>query len=621
MSTNVRLESVVAAHEPGRHRHVHLEPMRPPAPYDENEPDQRVGRKGNKPPPTAPRPKLSRASSLGRHQARDGETTFAGYRPKDNLYNKTISWLKNLKPWNKHGTTGTAGHNSISSSAVTNGDGGNHHSKDSLYFINSGTGSMSNLNHHHHYHQQNYRKSGSLKAGRLSSSISDRNLSLHIPRHDDDATTAGIEADPALDPGVAVHYPHMHKSGSLRSRSHSQNRYSTSFCPDRDYTADPYIESSSHNLRDYSDPYDAYDVRYGYLNSQSCHGALPGGPQEYKMAGVQDYKQPSQDYRSRVRSGRASQENLYIQSHFSHHDPLPHNHYQPQYQHYLNHQPSHSSNGHHHHHHHQNSSATDRSNGDRPAHQHQHHHHYHQQQQHYAQHNYAHDQQQPQQQKQKHKGREGSAEELSIPQAAAVVSGNNVTRILRQKLFGRAKSSVSLNSESARQQARLAGPGGGEGGGGGGGGAARGMSTSHSAHSVGSAVALSAAGGPDAVVKLRAKKSKGLMSSSEHVYVVNREEKMLRPRSCATLPQDGKLGVVHENPRVSAEGVEHDDVRRLAADERYDAVSPVTVRLRNKQRRLSEEVTKRLSLPADIRLPENSTQLNSTLSLCIPHRR
>ncbi|BFZ08216.1 hypothetical protein BsWGS_11256 [Bradybaena similaris] len=63
-------------------------------------------------------------------------------------------------------------------------------------------------------------------------------------------------------------------------------------------------------------------------------------------------------------------------------------------------------------------------------------------------------------------------------------------------------------------------------------------------------------------------------------------------------------GVVHENPRLAAEGADHDEVRR-AADERYDVVSPVTVRLRNKQRRLSEEVTKRLSLPADIRLPEN----------------
>ncbi|KAK3800628.1 hypothetical protein RRG08_003035 [Elysia crispata] len=533
MSSNVRLEAVVAAHESGagRHRHVHLEPMRPVAPHDENETDQRVGRKGNKPPPTAPRPKLSRASSLGRHQSRDGETSFAGYRPKDNLYNKTISWLKNLKPWNKHGNTGAAtSHNSISSTAVTNGDSGNNHSKDSLYFINSGTGSMSNLNHHHHYqphhYHQNYRKSGSLKGGRLSSSISDRNLSLHIPRHDDDATCAGLEVDQVLDPGVAVHYPHMYKSGSLRNRSHSQNRYSTSFCPDRDYSADPYIDSSAQNLRDYSDPYDAYDVRYGYLNSQSCHGALPGGPQEYKTAG-------GQDYRSRLRPGRASQENLYVQAHFSHHDPLPHHHYQSPYQHYLNHQPAHSSNGHHDHHHH---NAADRSNGDRPA------HHYHQnQQQHHAHHhhlNHNHNQQQSQQQKQKGSaGREGSSEELSIPQAAAVVSGNNVTRILRQKLFGRAKSSVNLNTEPGRQQGR-------HGGGGGAGPSshlARGMSGSHSAHSVGAAVSLSS-GGSEAVVKLRAKKSKGLMSSSEHVYVVNREEKMLRPRSCATIPQDGKLG-------------------------------------------------------------------------------
>ncbi|BFZ10429.1 hypothetical protein BsWGS_13468 [Bradybaena similaris] len=62
-------------------------------------------------------------------------------------------------------------------------------------------------------------------------------------------------------------------------------------------------------------------------------------------------------------------------------------------------------------------------------------------------------------------------------------------------------------------------------------------------------------------------------------------------------------GVVHENPRVVVEAIDRDEVRRTP-DGHYD-VSPVTVRLRNKQRRLSEEVTKRLSLPADIRLPEN----------------
>ncbi|GFR62028.1 hypothetical protein ElyMa_001861100 [Elysia marginata] len=579
MSSNVRLEAVIPAYESGggRHRHVRLEPMRPHAPYDENEADQRLSRKSSKPPPTAPRPKLGRASSLGRHHTHDGDTTFAGYRPKDNLYNKTISWLKNLKPWNKQGNTSAASHNSISSTAETNGDGRNSHNKDSLYFINSGTGSLSNLHNHHYYQPHNhhfyYRKSSSLKGSRLASSISDRNLSSHLPRHDDDATTTGHEADPVLDPSVAVHYPHVHKTGSVRTRPHSQNRYSTSFCPDLDHCVDPYMDSSGSHFRDYSDPYDAYDSRCGYLNSQSCHGALPGGPQEYKTAGGQDYnyKQTSQDYRSRLRSGRASQENVNVPAHFSHYDPLPHHHYQPtQHQHYVHHQPSHSSNGHHHHHY---QNASDRTNGDRSVH---HHHLYHQnQQQLHQHHHYNHDHHQPQQQKQKTSaGRQGSSEELSVPQAAAVVSGNNVTRILRQKLFGRAKSSVNLHTDPGRHQAR-------HGGGGAPAHLVRGMSSSHSAHSVSST-------GQDNVVKLRAKKSKGLMSSSEHVYVVNREEKMLRPRSCAAIPQDGKLGVVHENPRVSAEGVEHDDVRRLAADERYDAVSPVTVRLRNKQRRLSE---------------------------------
>ncbi|XP_059161350.1 cyclin-dependent kinase 17-like isoform X2 [Physella acuta] len=63
-------------------------------------------------------------------------------------------------------------------------------------------------------------------------------------------------------------------------------------------------------------------------------------------------------------------------------------------------------------------------------------------------------------------------------------------------------------------------------------------------------------------------------------------------------------GVVHENPPAVSSSVENENILRTTG-ERYDVISPVTVRLRNKQRRLSEEVTKRLSLPADIRLPEN----------------
>ncbi|GFN90890.1 hypothetical protein PoB_001739600 [Plakobranchus ocellatus] len=528
MSSKIRLEPVIAVHEhgtsSGRHRHVHLEPMRPPGVSEDLEMDKRVGRKGSKPPPTAPRPKLTRTASLGRHHSREFDPTFAGYRPKDNLYNKTISWLKNLKPWTKHGnsSSGSNSHNNLTS--ATNGNSANH--KNSLYFINSGTVSTSNAHHQPHYHY----KSG--KSSRLSSSISDRNLSSHILPHDDDAATIVLDADTVLNAGTAVQNSRL-KSSSLHGRARSQNRFSTSFCPDRDYAVDPYIEANVHHSRDYSNPYDAYDHRYDFLNSQSCYGALPGGPQEYRSAETQGYVTGSQDYRSRPTSGRASQENLYLQSHFSHHDPLPHHHYQQQPHYYL--QTDHSSNGQQQQHHHHHQLGSDRDYGDQAT-------HYYKYQPH---HQHRHDQQpvQSQQaQQQQQTGRDASTEELTPPQAAAVVSGNNVTRILRQRLFGRAKS---MNLESGQPSGRHQRQGGG------GSYHSRGMSSSHSSHSVGagatpssvfsnsgSAVSVSS----DAVVKLRTKKSKGLMSSSEHVYVVNREEKMLRPRSCAALSQDVKLG-------------------------------------------------------------------------------
>ncbi|XP_046339429.1 cyclin-dependent kinase 17-like isoform X2 [Haliotis rufescens] len=70
-------------------------------------------------------------------------------------------------------------------------------------------------------------------------------------------------------------------------------------------------------------------------------------------------------------------------------------------------------------------------------------------------------------------------------------------------------------------------------------------------------------------------------------------------------------GIVHENPRIGSDG-ESEEVS-VTSDEKEDVISPV--RLRNKQRRFSEEVTKRLSLPADIRLPENFlARQNLTLS-------
>ncbi|XP_076448459.1 cyclin-dependent kinase 17-like [Babylonia areolata] len=101
-------------------------------------------------------------------------------------------------------------------------------------------------------------------------------------------------------------------------------------------------------------------------------------------------------------------------------------------------------------------------------------------------------------------------------------------------------------------------------------------------------------------VKLRPKKGQP-GGDSKHVYVVNKDTKPSRPRSCATLPRDAKLGVVHENPRIGLDG--EGDEGHGSAGEKKATMSPV--RYRGKQRRLSEEVTKRLSLPADIRLPEN----------------
>ncbi|XP_018594620.2 cyclin-dependent kinase 16-like isoform X2 [Scleropages formosus] len=70
------------------------------------------------------------------------------------------------------------------------------------------------------------------------------------------------------------------------------------------------------------------------------------------------------------------------------------------------------------------------------------------------------------------------------------------------------------------------------------------------------------------------------------------------------LHRTGSLGVVHENSRVTAMGAdgESDQASAASSDE---AQSPVRVRLRNgNHRRITEDINKRLSLPADIRLPE-----------------
>ncbi|XP_025106180.1 cyclin-dependent kinase 16-like isoform X1 [Pomacea canaliculata] len=184
--------------------------------------------------------------------------------------------------------------------------------------------------------------------------------------------------------------------------------------------------------------------------------------------------------------------------------------------------------------------------------------------------------------------------------AAFTTLGSTVTRILRARLFGRAKSSISLHLDHPQDGSDPVVTGnashshrGGVGGGGGAQVPARVSATS------GSTSALNLSGDYSvSAVKLRPKKGQG---DSKHVYVVTRDTKPWRPRSCATLPRDTKLGVVHENPRIGSDG-ESEEISGTS-DEKDDVISPV--RMRNRQRRLSEEVTKRLSLPADIRLPEN----------------
>ena len=107
--------------------------------------------------------------------------------------------------------------------------------------------------------------------------------------------------------------------------------------------------------------------------------------------------------------------------------------------------------------------------------------------------------------------------------------GSTVTRILRARLFGRAKSSISLHLDRAPDPPSSHLP----------------LdphphpqvhprpSASVSALNLGTDYNISA-------VKLRPKKGQG--GDSKHVYVVNKDTKPSRPRSCATLPRDAKLG-------------------------------------------------------------------------------
>ncbi|XP_047218575.1 cyclin-dependent kinase 17-like isoform X1 [Girardinichthys multiradiatus] len=75
-----------------------------------------------------------------------------------------------------------------------------------------------------------------------------------------------------------------------------------------------------------------------------------------------------------------------------------------------------------------------------------------------------------------------------------------------------------------------------------------------------------------------------------------------RERALLNLHRTGSLGIVHENVKMGSDG-ESDQASGTSSDE---VQSPVRVRMRNNNhRRISnEDINKRLSLPADIRLPE-----------------
>jgi len=71
-----------------------------------------------------------------------------------------------------------------------------------------------------------------------------------------------------------------------------------------------------------------------------------------------------------------------------------------------------------------------------------------------------------------------------------------------------------------------------------------------------------------------------------------------------TIEENGGIkenGIVHENPRIGSDG--ESEEMSGASDEKDDMVSPVKLRVR--PRRPSEDINKRLSLPADMRLPES----------------
>lgn len=328
---------------------------------------------------------LDTSSKYGRAMAPVANDVSHGYRVKDTIYTKTLSWLKNLKPWTK---------SSHSSS---------YNDKDGASFTS---------------HPEQRRS--------MKVSKSERNLSTHIENLLAQNSIEDVE-------------PKYARQSSLRNRI-SHNRYSASFCPDMDYV-DP-ASGAYHGDTSYPS-YAAYAMDYNSSISHDYRSRYRGG-----------------SFKDRTRSQKKSPETIVNPAHFYHHEPQYH---QTQLSKPAAKMSTRS----------QSSNGLDVRVSREPL-------------------GEANDQEEP---------------PMTTTQAAAAVSGSTVTRILREKLFGRAKSSISLDEES-QQPSRC-------------------MSSSFHATQAG--------GG---LVKLRPKKCK----PSDHVYVVNREDKMMRPRSCATLPHDAKLG-------------------------------------------------------------------------------
>ncbi|CAH1784514.1 unnamed protein product [Owenia fusiformis] len=83
-----------------------------------------------------------------------------------------------------------------------------------------------------------------------------------------------------------------------------------------------------------------------------------------------------------------------------------------------------------------------------------------------------------------------------------------------------------------------------------------------------------------------------------------------------TIEENGQMkenGIVHENPRIGSDG--ESEETSGASDDRDETISPVKLRVRS--RRFSEDINKRLSLPADMRIPDHfvkKQQLSPTMN-------